>query len=201
MNEDYTQNEDSGSADLIMIVGHNPGSCAPRMMTTLQEQKRAGGKIIAVNPLPEAGLMNFVQPNPQHYPNPLMFPIDVLGNRPTPHLYLPVRIGGDMAFLKGLMKILLDLDSAAFRTLGKRFHGRQRTVRHDRKHDAQRAAVERRVRTGERRFTQRNVDRLRLAEATLKENTTADWRSMREDDVRDSRFDFPRRQRLRRLQS
>lgn len=107
--------EDMEKADLIMIIGQNPGSCAPRMMTTLQEQKRAGGKIIAVNPLPEAGLMNFVQPNPQHYPNPLMYPIDVLGNRPTPlaDLYLPVRIGGDMAFLKGLMKILLDRERPA----------------------------------------------------------------------------------------
>ncbi len=101
--------EDLESSDLIMIIGQNPGTCAPRMMSSLQEQKRAGGKLIAVNPLPEAGLMNFVNPNPQHYPNPLMFPIDVLGNRPTPlaDLYLPIRIGGDMAFLKGLMKILL----------------------------------------------------------------------------------------------
>ncbi len=102
--------EDLEHADLIMIIGQNPGTCAPRMLSSLQESKRAGGKLIAVNPLPEAGLMNFVNPNPQHYPNPIMFPIDVLGNRPTPlaDLYLPIRIGGDMAFLKGLMKILLE---------------------------------------------------------------------------------------------
>lgn len=111
--------EDLAHADLIMIIGQNPGSCAPRMMTTLQEQKRAGGKLIAVNPLPEAGLMNFVNPNPQHYPNPLMFPIDVLGNRPTPlaDLYLPIKIGGDMAFLKGLMKILLEKELDAPTTI------------------------------------------------------------------------------------
>ncbi len=106
--------EDLEHADLIMIIGQNPGTCAPRMLSSLQESKRAGGKLIAVNPLPEAGLMNFVNPNPQHYPNPLMFPIDVLGNRPTPlaDLYLPIRIGGDMAFLKGLMKILLEKEKA-----------------------------------------------------------------------------------------
>lgn len=106
--------EDLETSDLIMIIGQNPGTCAPRMMSSLQEQKRAGGKLIAVNPLPEAGLMNFVNPNPQHYPNPLMFPIDVLGNRPTPlaDLYLPIRIGGDMAFLKGLMKVLLEKEKA-----------------------------------------------------------------------------------------
>ena len=107
--------EDLEHADLILIIGQNPGTCAPRMLSSLQESKRAGGKLIAVNPLPEAGLMNFVNPNPQHYPNPLMFPIDVLGNRPTPlaDLYLPIRIGGDMAFLKGLMKVLLEKERAA----------------------------------------------------------------------------------------
>ena len=106
--------EDLEHADLIMIIGQNPGTCAPRMMSSLQESKRAGGKLIAVNPLPEAGLMNFVNPNPQHYRNPLMFPIDLLGNRPTPlaDLYLPIKIGGDMAFLKGLMKLLLEKEKA-----------------------------------------------------------------------------------------
>lgn len=106
--------EDLEHADLIMIIGQNPGTCAPRMMSSLQESKRRGGKLIAVNPLPEAGLMNFVNPNPQHYRNPIMFPIDLLGNRPTPlaDLYLPVKIGGDMAFLKGLMKILLEKEKA-----------------------------------------------------------------------------------------
>lgn len=107
--------EDLEHSDLIMIIGQNPGTCAPRMMSSLQNQKRNGGKIIAVNPLPEAGLMNFVNPNPEHYPNPLMFPIDVLGNRPTPlaDLYLPIKIGGDQAFLKGLMKVLLEKERAA----------------------------------------------------------------------------------------
>ena len=102
--------EDLEDTDLIIIIGQNPGTCAPRMMSSLQETKRKGGKIIAVNPLPEAGLMNFVNPNPQHYPNPLEFPVDVLGNRPTPlaDLYLPIRIGGDSAFLKGVMKVLLE---------------------------------------------------------------------------------------------
>lgn len=102
--------EDLENTDLIIIIGQNPGTCAPRMMSSLQEQKRNGGKIIAVNPLPEAGLMNFINPNPQHYPNPLEFPAAILGAKPTPlaDLYLPIRIGGDMAFLKGVMKTLLE---------------------------------------------------------------------------------------------
>ena len=66
--------------------------------------------MIAVNPLPEAGLMSFVNPNPQHYENPLNFPIAMLGNKPTQFadVHLPVKIGGDMAMLKGIMKSLLE---------------------------------------------------------------------------------------------
>jgi molybdopterin-dependent oxidoreductase alpha subunit len=102
--------EDLEDTDLIVIIGQNPGTNAPRMLTSLQKAKKAGAKIIAINPLPEAGLLNFVQPNPQHYANPLMFPFAVLANQPTAlaDLHLPVRIGGDMAALKGIMKILLE---------------------------------------------------------------------------------------------
>ncbi len=102
--------EDFEKTDLVMIIGQNPGTNAPRMMSSLQDAKRNGAKMIAVNPLPEAGLMNFVNPNPQHYPNPLNFPIALLGNKPTQFadLHLPVRIGGDMAILKGIMKSLLE---------------------------------------------------------------------------------------------
>ncbi len=102
--------EDFEKTDLIVIIGQNPGTNAPRMMSSLQDAKRAGAKMIAINPLPEAGLMNFVNPNPQHYPNPLMFPVELLGNIPTPFadIHLPVKIGGDMAILKGIMKSLLE---------------------------------------------------------------------------------------------
>ena len=59
--------------------------------------------------------MNFVNPNPQHYRNLLMYPIDLLGNRPThlADLHLPVRIGGDMAVLKGMMKAMLERELQA----------------------------------------------------------------------------------------
>ncbi len=102
--------EDFEKTDLVVIIGQNPGTNAPRMMSSLQDAKRNGAKMIAVNPLPEAGLMNFVNPNPQHYPNPLNFPVALLGNVPTQFadLHLPVKIGGDMAVLKGIMKSLLE---------------------------------------------------------------------------------------------
>ncbi len=102
--------EDLEDTDLIIIIGQNPGTCAPRMMSSLQKAKEKGAKMIAVNPLPEAGLMNFINPNPQHYENPLKYPLAMLGFESTKFadLYLPVRIGGDMAFLKGVMKILVE---------------------------------------------------------------------------------------------
>ena len=102
--------EDLEDTDLILIIGQNPGTCAPRMMSSLQKAKENGGKIIAVNPLPEAGLMNFTNPNPQHYDNFLNYPLAMLTNQSIKiaDLFLPIRIGGDHAFLKGVMKILLE---------------------------------------------------------------------------------------------
>jgi len=85
------------------------------MMSSLQDAKRAGAKMIAINPLPEAGLLNFVNPNPQHYSNILKFPIALLGNKGThlADLHLPVRINGDMAVLKGMMKVMLERERNA----------------------------------------------------------------------------------------
>ena len=106
---------DFNETDLVIVIGQNPGTNAPRMMTSLEDAKRAGAKMIAINPLPEAGLLNFVNPNPQHHPNPLTFPIDLVANRPTKlaDLHLPVRIGGDMAVLKGMMKVIVARERAA----------------------------------------------------------------------------------------
>src|SRR5688572_33184627 len=58
---------DFDKTDLVIVIGQNPGTNAPRMMSSLQDAKRGGAKMIAINPLPEAGLLGFVNPNPQHY--------------------------------------------------------------------------------------------------------------------------------------
>ncbi len=102
--------EDFEKTDLVIVIGQNPGTNAPRMLTSLASAKKAGAKMIAINPLPEAGLMNFVDPNPQHGS-----PLSILGLSPVKlaDLHLPVRIGGDMAVLKGIMKILLEHEQAA----------------------------------------------------------------------------------------
>jgi molybdopterin-dependent oxidoreductase alpha subunit len=106
--------EDFEKCDLIIILGQNPGTNHPRMLTSLEHAKRNGAKIISINPLPEAGLLSVVNPNPQEYKNILKFSADLLGNRGTPlsDLHLPVRINGDMAVLKGMMKLMFEAESA-----------------------------------------------------------------------------------------
>src|SRR3546814_10690716 len=54
--------DDVEQADLLVIVGQNPGTNHPRMLSSLEAAKRRGGRIIAVNPLPEAGLIRFKNP-------------------------------------------------------------------------------------------------------------------------------------------
>jgi molybdopterin-dependent oxidoreductase alpha subunit len=105
--------DDFEKCDLIIIFGNNPGTNHPRMLTSLQAAKAQGAKIIAVNPLPETGLMRVTNPNPQDYKNPLELPFALLGHGTAlADLYLPVRINGDVALIKGLMKFMLEEDAA-----------------------------------------------------------------------------------------
>jgi molybdopterin-dependent oxidoreductase alpha subunit len=101
--------EDMESTELIFIFGNNPGTNHPRMLTTLQKAKDQGAKIIAVNPLPEVSLMRVTNPNPQDYSNPLELPFALLGKgQALADLYLPVRVNGDVAAIKGILKDLFE---------------------------------------------------------------------------------------------
>src|SRR5882757_8276137 len=105
--------EDMESTDLIFIFGNNPGTNHPRMLTSLQKAKDQGAKIIAVNPLPEVSLMRVTNPNPQDYSNPLELPIALLGKgQALADLYLPVRVNGDVAAIKGILKDLFEREQA-----------------------------------------------------------------------------------------
>jgi molybdopterin-dependent oxidoreductase alpha subunit len=105
--------EDMESTDLIFIFGNNPGTNHPRMLTSLQRAKDHGAKIIAVNPLPEVSMMRVTNPNPQDYPNPLELPIALLGKgQALADLYLPVRVNGDTAAIKGILKDLFEREQA-----------------------------------------------------------------------------------------
>jgi len=92
--------EDFRLASAIFVIGQNPGTNHPRMLSTLREAKRRGCRIVHVNPLPEAGLARFK--HPQH-------PADLLGGgTDLTDLFLQVRVNGDVALLKGLMKEVLE---------------------------------------------------------------------------------------------
>ena len=105
--------EDMESTDLIFIFGNNPGTNHPRMLTSLQKAKDQGAKIIAVNPLPEVSLMRVTNPNPQDYSNPLELPLALLRKgQALADLYLPVRVNGDVAAIKGILKDLFERERA-----------------------------------------------------------------------------------------
>ncbi|HET6743385.1 MAG TPA: FdhF/YdeP family oxidoreductase, partial [Kribbella sp.] len=91
-------------SELIVIVGQNPGTNAPRMLTHLEVAKRNGASIVAVNPLPEPGLMTFM--NPQK-PRGLIGKGTVLADQ-----HLGIRIGGDQALFLALGHLLLEAEAA-----------------------------------------------------------------------------------------
>jgi molybdopterin-dependent oxidoreductase alpha subunit len=97
--------EDFAEADAIFVIGQNPGTCHPRMLTELQKAARNGCRIVSVNPLIEPGLIRFK--NPQE-PLHLLAPATEMAC-----LFLPLRINGDMALLKGIMKEMLEEDQRA----------------------------------------------------------------------------------------
>lgn len=96
-------------AEVVIIMGQNPGSNHPRMMSALERCKENGGKIITINPLPEAGLMKFV--NPQR-------PGKILkGGTALTDLFLQVRINGDVPLLKAIMLQLWHQEQKAHDTV------------------------------------------------------------------------------------
>ncbi|MFT5223724.1 MAG: molybdopterin-dependent oxidoreductase alpha subunit, partial [Glaciecola sp.] len=101
--------EDFDQAEAVVILGQNPGTNHPRMLTALQRAKERGAVIVSVNPLPEAGLIGFR--NPQDLTSPARAAKALLGapSTLTDH-FVPVRVSGDLAFLTGVQKALFALD-------------------------------------------------------------------------------------------
>ena len=97
--------DDFAKADLIIIMGQNPGTNHPRMLTALEEAKDAGAQIVAVNPLPEAGLRRYK--NPQRVRGIIGHGTDIADQ------FLQIRIGGDMALMQAVSKRVLDAEAAA----------------------------------------------------------------------------------------
>jgi molybdopterin-dependent oxidoreductase alpha subunit len=91
--------DDIYAARLLVVVGQNPGTNHPRMLAALERAKRAGATIVAVNPLPEAGLMRFR--NPQTVRG-LLGGGTVLADR-----FLQIRVGGDLALFRAIGALLV----------------------------------------------------------------------------------------------
>lgn len=98
--------EDFEQCDLVICIGHNPGTNHPRMLTSLRALVKRGAKMIAINPLQERGLERFTAPQ-----NPLEMLTDA--ETQLASAYYRVRIGGDTALLKGMMRLLIERDEAA----------------------------------------------------------------------------------------
>jgi molybdopterin-dependent oxidoreductase alpha subunit len=97
--------DDFEKSDLIIVMGQNPGTNHPRMLSALEDAKRNGARIVAVNPLPEAGLIRYK--NPQKVRG-----IIGTGTAIADH-FLQIRSGGDMALLQAISRRVLDAEAAA----------------------------------------------------------------------------------------
>ncbi|MEU5399360.1 FdhF/YdeP family oxidoreductase [Streptomyces sp. NPDC005963] len=96
--------EDIHQADLIIVAGQNPGTNHPRMLSALERAKKAGARIISVNPLPEAGMERFK--NPQT-------PRGLVQGVALNDLFLQIRIGGDQALFRLLNRLILEAGAGA----------------------------------------------------------------------------------------
>jgi molybdopterin-dependent oxidoreductase alpha subunit len=94
--------DDFNKAEVIIILGQNPGTNHPRMLTALEKAKQAGAKIISVNPLIETGLLAFQ--HPQHLSDMLT------GGTSLTDIYLQIKINTDLALLKALAILLYEAE-------------------------------------------------------------------------------------------
>src|SRR5262249_36487366 len=95
--------EDFEHCELIIAIGHNPGTNHPRMMGTLHECARRGVPILVFNPLRERALERFTDPQ-----NPIE--MATFSATPIASTYFQVKVGADAAALKGVMKALVEMD-------------------------------------------------------------------------------------------
>jgi molybdopterin-dependent oxidoreductase alpha subunit len=98
--------EDFERADAIFIFGQNPGTNSPRMMTDLRAASRRGARIVVFNPMLERALERFIAPQ-----NPVE--MLTLASTPIASHYYQVKVGGDLAALKGMIKAVLATEDAA----------------------------------------------------------------------------------------
>jgi molybdopterin-dependent oxidoreductase alpha subunit len=91
-------------AEAIFVIGQNTGTNSPRMMTNLVEARKRGVPIVVVNPMPERALMRFTEPQD-------VLQMATFGSTPISSEFVHIRIGGDLALFKGMMKALFEAET------------------------------------------------------------------------------------------
>ena len=97
--------EDFEHAEAIFIIGQNTGTNSPRMLTNLVEARKRGVPIVAVNPMPERALIRFAEPQD-------VVQMATFGSTPIASEFVHIRIGGDLALIKGMMKVMFEREAA-----------------------------------------------------------------------------------------
>lgn len=105
--------EDFEHADTLLLFGHNPATNHPRMLGELREASRRGARIVSINALKERGLQKFA--DPQNVIEMLTF-----GGTKISELFVQPKLGGDLAFVKGMIKCILEWDKKAIETQSER---------------------------------------------------------------------------------
>ncbi len=113
--------EDVEHADLVFVIGGNPASNHPRLMTTLKNIRRRGGHVIVINPVVEIGLVNFRIPSD---------PVSLLLGSEIASLYVQPHIGGDLALLSGIAKRVLELGAYDESFLREHCEGHEEWIAH-----------------------------------------------------------------------
>lgn len=104
--------DDFEQADAVFCIGHNPGTNHPRMLRTLADVAKRGKPVVVINPLRERGLERFQDPQA-----PVQMMTD--GSTTIDRAYFQVKVGGDVAVFKGMMKVLFAADQASLDAGGK----------------------------------------------------------------------------------
>jgi molybdopterin-dependent oxidoreductase alpha subunit len=107
--------DDLHRAGLIIVAGQNPGTNHPRMLAALEQAKRGGTRIVTVNPLPEAGM--------ERFKNPQTATGLAGGGTVLSDLHLPIRLGGDQALFRALGRLLVEADAIDHDFVAAHTHG------------------------------------------------------------------------------
>lgn len=96
--------EDFEHTEAIFVIGQNTGTNSPRMMTNLVEARKRGVPIVAVNPMPERALIRFAEPQD-------VLQMATFGSSPIASEFVHIRIGGDLALIKGMMRVMFEREA------------------------------------------------------------------------------------------